>query len=377
MKKTVNINLGNRVFQIDEDAYLLLETYLKDLKHYFSKEKGCEEIVQDIEYRLSELFDEKVKLGHYVVTIEIAEQMIGRIGRPEELCDENSETGERQKADNKESGRGQSRLKEEPVRKRLYRDPDDRIIGGVASGIAAYLGCDPVWIRLLFVALLFFKGIVAGLYILLLIIMPKAKTASQKLEMRGKRITVENIGKTVTETFDRTMGGLDEELNLQNKESGIRRLLNVFLHIIGALFKIVLGVLAILLCFPLLIVAIVLVVVGVGLFVGLITGSAALLANFPFAHIPYDEIMIMERSLQDILLMSGHSTAFLWWGLFASCLALLLPLVVLFYLLVGSFRPLKPINNILKWTLFGLWIISVGFAIYFFNQLLPFATYHF
>ena len=133
MKKTLTVNLGGTVFHIDEDAYQLLNKYLANLRIHFRKEEGSEEIMNDFEMRISELFNERVRLGHEVITIEHVEEVIKRMGKPEELFE-----GEEEK-EYKEEARTQAFQEEEIPRgpKKLMRDPDNRVLGGVEVGIAA------------------------------------------------------------------------------------------------------------------------------------------------------------------------------------------------------------------------------------------------
>ena len=142
MKKTLTVNLGGTVFNIDEDAYILLDNYLNNLKYHFRHEDGAEEIVRDMEIRIAELFSEYITRGQQVITIENVEEVIARMGKPEEI---NSET-DTDDADNakqwEKSDASQS------VKRRLYRNPDDKILGGVVSGLAAYFGWDTAWTRI-------------------------------------------------------------------------------------------------------------------------------------------------------------------------------------------------------------------------------------
>lgn len=144
MKKTLTINLGGTVYHIDEDAYILLDNYLNNLRYHFRKSEGAEEIVRDMEARIAELFDEYLHQGHQVVTIEEVEAVIARMGKPEELND-GTEEGEAT------AGQTAGPDPSEEVTRRLFRDPDDRILGGVASGWAAYLGLDATWIRIILI----------------------------------------------------------------------------------------------------------------------------------------------------------------------------------------------------------------------------------
>lgn len=141
MKKTLSVNLGGTVFNIDEDAYRLLDNYLNNLKQHFRKEAGAEEIVDDIERRISELFVEKLTGGKQVITIADVEEVIARMGKPEDM-----ETGEEEETAGQDrqasSGPNYGYREEGKARKRLFRNPDDKILGGVISGMAAYLDAD-------------------------------------------------------------------------------------------------------------------------------------------------------------------------------------------------------------------------------------------
>jgi len=353
MKKTVNINLGNQVFQIDEDAYQLLDNYLNDLKHYFRKEKESGEIIQDIEYRFAELFGEKTRLGHRVITIEIVEETIARVGKPEELADD--EAGNESGAEAKTES-----PKTEKIKRRLYRNPDDKLLGGVASGIAAYLDWDPIWIRLLLVALVFGKGVIIPVYILLWIIMPLARTAAQKLEMRGKRITVENIGKTVTGNFDRG----DETAETQN--SGVRGFFEGSLRVLGVLLKAALIVLGVILFLPLLFVVVILVFVLLVVVFALIGAAIGKAFSWPFGVFEGTEFFVLhgDSVMSTILFASGHGQGFFALALLTVGITIIIPIVALVYSVIGSIKKTKPLTNAVKLTSLAIWLLSLAFTIY-------------
>lgn len=199
MKKTLTVNLGGTVFHIDEDAYQLLDKYLSNLRIHFRKEEGSDEIMDDFEMRISELLNERVRLGYEVITIEQVEEVIKRMGKPEEIFED-----EEKSTDHEDNYRTQQQeTHTQTTKKRLMRDPDNRILGGVAGGFAAYMDWDPTAVRIVLFLLMFFYGITVPLYFLLWIIVPMARTATEKLEMRGQSVTVENIGKTVTDGFEK------------------------------------------------------------------------------------------------------------------------------------------------------------------------------
>lgn len=191
MKKTISINISGYAFVIEEGAYSRLRKYLETIRSYFTSADGVEEIMTDIELRIAELFKERLDNKREVVDESDVEHVIAVMGQPEAFIGEDADE-EQEQTTSKKSNR----------RRRVFRDPDHKTLGGVSSGIAAYLGTDPVWIRLLFVLLTI--GGLAGIpiYIILWIIMPEAKTAAEKLEMRGEPVTAENIGRKVSESFE-------------------------------------------------------------------------------------------------------------------------------------------------------------------------------
>lgn len=143
MKKTLTVNLGGTVFNIDDDAYRLLDNYLSNLKMHFRKEAGADEIVDDIERRISELFAEKLSAGSQVITIADVEEVIARMGKPEDMEAEgesaSADSGSTSTGGGYGAGAWNSNTAYGTTRRRLYRNPDDKMLGGVISGMAAYL----------------------------------------------------------------------------------------------------------------------------------------------------------------------------------------------------------------------------------------------
>jgi len=187
MKKTFSVNLGNKVYHIDEDAYLRLKEYLDRIESYFSDLREREDIINDIEMRISELFTERLGPTRQVITYADVEHVTKIMGDPREI----SGTDEQPRASRQRSSGP----------KRIYRDPDDRLIGGVCGGLGAFLGIDPVIVRILFILFLIF-GIGLLVYIILWIVVPEARTTAQKLEMRGDSVNVSNIGSFIKEEFE-------------------------------------------------------------------------------------------------------------------------------------------------------------------------------
>ncbi|NOZ34169.1 MAG: PspC domain-containing protein [Chlorobi bacterium] len=192
MKKTIRIHISGYIFNIDEDAYQILKNWLDSISEKYKNEEDGEEIVNDIEMRVAELFEEKS--GHEgVVTQKEVDDVIKIMGKPEDFEPEEEEESINFSFSNKKKSRKQ---------KRLYRDEDDKILAGVCSGLGNYFGVDPVLIRLFFVAAVILGGFGTIIYIVLWIAIPKAETVSQKLEMKGEPVTIANIEKAIKDEIE-------------------------------------------------------------------------------------------------------------------------------------------------------------------------------
>lgn len=230
MKKTLTVNLGGTVFNIDDDAYRLLDNYLSNLKMHFRKEAGADEIVDDIERRISELFAEKLSAGLQVITIADVEEVIARMGKPEDMEAEGEEAGAGStNAGGTNAGGGygagawSSNTVYNTTRRRLYRNPDDKMLGGVISGMAAYLGWDVTLLRLLLLVILICGvGTLIPVYIVCWLVIPEARTAAEKLSMRGEAVTVENIGKTVTDGFEKVANGVNDYMKSDRPRTSLQ-----------------------------------------------------------------------------------------------------------------------------------------------------------
>jgi phage shock protein PspC (stress-responsive transcriptional regulator) len=172
MKKNFSVNIGSRIFNIDEDAYERLNNYLVRLRTFFASDEGCDEILSDIEMRISELLEQKKSGDSGIISLHHINDVIVNMGEPDEL-----------------SGTKQKTVKEKTPGK-LYRDPDNRQIGGVCAGIAAWLGVAPLWVRVALILITLFYGTGVIIYLILWLILPEAKTTSEKLEMQRQTINI-------------------------------------------------------------------------------------------------------------------------------------------------------------------------------------------
>ncbi|MBA3665749.1 MAG: PspC domain-containing protein [Bacteroidetes bacterium] len=190
MNKTVTINISGIIFHIEEDAFEKLSKYLGTIKGYFSRTEGGNEIMSDIEARIAEMLQTKINAVKQVVLMADVDAVIETMGRPEEFAGEEEPLNNTQPAEEEVNETG---------KKRMFRDPDHKAVAGVCSGIAAYFDVDVVWVRLAMFLLIFFGGVSLWVYIILWIVIPEAKTTADKLAMRGERIDINNISKTVKE----------------------------------------------------------------------------------------------------------------------------------------------------------------------------------
>ena len=329
MNKTVTINLGGIVFHIDEDAYQKLSRYFDAIKRSLTNSSGQEEIIKDIEMRISELLSEKLISDKHVIGLKEIDEVIAVMGQPEDYIIEDDSKGEPAYQAYKKS-------------KKLYRDKDKGMIGGVAAGLSHYLGIDVVWIRV--ILLLFFFGFGTGIlaYIILWIATPEAVTTSEKLEMTGEPVTISSIEKKVREEFDSVsekFKNVDYDKYGNQIKTGAEKFGNSLSEIISTIFKIFAKFLGV-----------ILIITGLTvlffLFVGIFT-----LGTGAFIEFPWQEFVD-----------AGNFTDYPIW-VFGLLMFLAVGIPFFFLTLLG-FRLLSPtiksIGSIAKYTLFALWILAIA-----------------
>lgn len=201
MKKTFTANLNGTVFHIEEDAYDQLQRYLANIRAKFSGSSEAEEIMADIEARIAELFNERLQ-DRQAVSMADVDHVKRIMGQPEDYVD-GDETDPGAHAGQQSHSRPGPRK-----HKRLFRDTEDRWIGGVIGGVANYFGVDPLWFRIGFLAVFFAGwGTPLLIYVLMWALVPEASTAAEKLVMRGKPVTVDNIKRVFDEGTEQFKAG--------------------------------------------------------------------------------------------------------------------------------------------------------------------------
>ncbi|MDT0647350.1 PspC domain-containing protein [Zunongwangia sp. F260] len=331
MNKTVNINLAGIFFHIDEDAYAKLQHYLDAIKRSFSRTQGSEEIIADIEARIAELFNEKIKDKRQVISIKEVEEVIAIMGQPEDYMvdEEIFEDEPVYETTGKTTGR------------KLFRDPLNSYLGGVSSGLGHYMEIDAVWVRLLWVLLtLLTSGAFILIYIAFWIFVPEAKTTADRLAMKGEEVTISNIEKKIREGFDNVAGkvkDVDYEKYGKRARSGASSagsaLGNAILMVLTIFVKFI-GILLLLLSGSILI----------GLFIALFTVGV-----FGIIETPWTDYIEMAVSGGPLWLMS--------------LLSFFLVGIPFFFLFVLGLKilvnNLKSIGTTAKLVLLGVWILSL------------------
>jgi phage shock protein PspC (stress-responsive transcriptional regulator) len=231
MYKTISIHLQGTPFQIEEGAYEILRNYLDRLKKVLHNQKGSDEILQDVELRIAELFTKQLLPSKKVIEQTMVEEVLEILGNPEIF-------GEDEPIREKES----FSTSETSVDKRLFRDEENAILGGVIAGFANYMNWDVTVIRAVYVLLIIFGGFGFPLYIVLWIITPKAKTSFEKLQMKGKPVNLESMKSEIENAADRIQkkskawtNKIKEENGLQNGLKKLVRVISVFFGLVALL----------------------------------------------------------------------------------------------------------------------------------------------
>lgn len=336
MKKTLFINLSGFAFHIDDDAYDKLHQYLQKIERSFSDKEEAKEIVSDIEARIAELFHGKKKSSEEVITLIEVEEVIGTIGQPQDIADED-ETEERP--------RHESFAESNPplYGKRLYRDPDGRVLGGVCGGLGAYFNIDPMVFRILFLLTFFFYGSSLLAYFVLWIVMPKAITISQKLQMKGPAAyerwqeNIKNEYSEVHDTFKRSKTYQRSSAAYSHGSDAMGNLLGGMVRVFGL-------------------------IIGVVLMLSMLTVLVSLLFTFTFGFtfLDFSGVSNYVASLPSLFISENEML----YGSIGLLLVSCIPVIVLFYL---GFKLVFRFNARFRYLGFAsllLWFVGLGLVFY-------------
>jgi phage shock protein PspC (stress-responsive transcriptional regulator) len=345
MKKTFTININGSIFHIDEDAFEKLQKYLHMLNKHFSADIEGQEILQDIEARIAELLIEKTSNKVEVVTDAMVDEVIARMGKPEDFM----EPGEEEQAGKAAPEEGQAKTDEPKTRRRLYRDGENRVLGGVCSGLGAYFNIDMVILRIIFV-LAFFLGVGASfiIYLVLWIAVPKAKTTAQRLEMKGKEATVSNIEKSIKEEVNEIGESYHRFVHSPSGEKGMTRA-QQFGDVLAGVLRVALRILILLL-------GLALIIGGIVGLIGFVTSMAignSFLHGGPW-HFGWNSDLDMATLLSNFVSPGAFTISVI-------SISLLAGIPILLILFIGTkllFR-YKTNNKLIGLGAFGLWLVAL------------------
>ncbi len=340
MNKILNINLGGYALTIDDDAHVYLSSYLDSIRRRFSESEGRDEIIGDIETRLGELISQSMGT-RTIVMLPDAEAAVAVMGKPEDFGgteDSGSGSGSSNGGGSGAKKGGRSTV---GTGKRLFRDEEDAVVAGVCSGLAAYFGIqDPVWVRLIFVIAFASFGFGVPAYFLLWILVPQAKSAADRLAMRGENINMDNIAREVEEGFERLSKKVNEFGSDAAKKgsSGASSALSTGVTALGQAFGLMLRFIA-------KFAALIAILIGIALFLGLGAGWIGSIVALMIGA-PYVEYF------------SPFSSGWTWFGIANIFFLLGIPAIALvLYFSRILFKTSTP--TWVKGSLTGLFILSV------------------
>lgn len=324
MKKTTTINLAGMVFHIEEDGYFLLKEYFDDLRRVFSKQEGMDEMILDIESRFAELFQERLHEHKEVVTQADVSEVTSIMGSPSQYDDVEDNGGESSESEDHHESHSS---------RRLYRDTEEGIIGGVAAGTAHYFNMDPVIVRVLWIVFVLLGGSGGLVYLIAWIVIPEAKTTSQKLQMKGQFPNLDNMKAYMGQATDEVKKGFNRakrkaDVAVRNSRSASSSFAKAFLKIAG-IFILFIGV------------------------TSLIGICVAFFLNY--SQITINNALI-DTSVNSITSLFFINQTISFWFLFVVALIPVLFIVLLGFKLILNQR-LK--IKVLSFTLLGIWIVAI------------------
>jgi phage shock protein PspC (stress-responsive transcriptional regulator) len=346
MKKTLQAHIGGRHFYLNEDAYGSLNHYLDALKSHFTSEgESAKEIVEDIEQRIAELLENKMSAHREAISLEDVEDIIGVLGKIEDF--------EYERTPNDREAHGYNERKSY---RRFYRDAENNYLGGVAAGLGAYFDINPLWIRLAFVLLTVFnltapgfafKGIGILIYLIIWIVVPKARTTAEKLQMHGKPVNLSTIKDSVNTEFDNVKSGIRDFSNSKNADH-VRNVLENLFRLVGliiiAFFKFMIGF-----------IGVVFLIIGSIFLAGLIITLIGFSGFTGFT----DHFGLWSSAFPLHLSNSFASTGHFHWFIIALIIVVIIPIAALIYGGIKLLFNIKSNHRVLRIFLLTTWILAL------------------
>lgn len=334
MKRNITVNIYGSLYPMDEDAYALLNAYITNMREYFSRQTDGKEIADDIEGRVAELMSELRQNGTEAISIEHIEEIINRVGKPEQFAEEEEDESTTQAV---------PPIPSVNPKKKLFRDPEHKILGGVFGGFGCYLGVNPIWLRLAYLLILFgfFISMPRTIPIILLLIctyivcwasIPLAANPADRLQMKGESVNISNM-------CDEFLSSTREMLSRQSEFNKNGRLTSGVINVLRLCVYAV-GILLIAAC-----------IAGfIGLLIGIVSTLSApwgSLRNFLGNHFP---IMVI---------MDSNPSWLLWVSAISVILFLLISLYLLAHFTLRILGRVRPLSTTLKTISLIIWLITI------------------
>lgn len=334
MNKTIIINISGVIFHIEEDAYELLKSYMTDIKRHFSNTADSLEITNDIENRIAEMLSEILKREskQVIVTADIQE-VIAQMGTTEDFISE------------EENSPTEGTYTDFSANRKLFRDPDDHLLGGVCAGIANYFDIDSVWIRLAFALSFLLAGSGFLLYVILWIIIPKALTRTDRMAMKGEKIDLQGFKRNFDEEIKNVKTVLSDTHQkarpfLYKSRDFISDFFDHLLTFIRGSGKVMLKIFGI----GLLVIGFLMFVGFAAFFIGVVVFGESHLAQFPFNIInpDYSNVMYISAFLLGII-----------------------PLIALIMFTIRVVFNRRSLNRSVGFILLLIWLVAFSFVIFY------------
>ncbi|MDP2069590.1 MAG: PspC domain-containing protein [Lutibacter sp.] len=340
MNKTININLGGIFFHIDEIAYQKLKLYLDAIRRSLSDDpQGRDEILNDIELRIGELLSERITNDRMVINESDIDEITKIMGRPEDYSVD------------EELFEDEPKYRSSTSSKKLFRDSDDKFLGGVCSGLAHYFGMDVIWMRLLWLVLFFFFGTGFLIYILLWILIPQAETTAEKLQMKGEPVNISNIERKIREEFQdvssRVKSGVNDVTDTVRSSEFKNKARSGIQEVIDTIGKIILAILKVFGKFIGALIIFIASITLIALIIGAFSWGSVEMLGFEGDYIQYPPFFFDSILPMWLLVVFGF-------------LAIAIPFVVLFMLGLKILSSnVKSFSTTTKLSLLGVWIIAI------------------
>lgn len=336
MKRNITVNIFGSLYPMDEDAYAMLNAYIANMRDYFSRQPDGKEIADDIEGRVAELMSELRQNGTEAISIEHIEEIINRVGKPEQFLEEEEET----------IAPSVPPIPNVTQKKKLFRDPEHKILGGVFGGFGCYLGVNPIWLRLSYLLIIFgfFMNMPDTLPVILLLIcayivcwgsIPLAANPADRLLMKGEPVNISNMcDEFLSSTRD--MLSRQSEFNKNGKlTSGVINVLRWCVYAVGIL----------------------LIAACVAGFIGLLIAIVCTLSA------PWGSLRnLLGDNFPIMVIMDSNPSWLIWVSAISLILFLLMSLYLLAHFTLRILGRVRPLSTTLKTISLIIWLILIVFS---------------